>query len=51
MDVAANAIDWQSARYMPSIDEDVRAIVAVPFVLECFVRLGSLQARLRHNGL
>jgi hypothetical protein len=39
--------DWEHAKLMPSISTELRTIVAVPFALATYVRLGLLQARLR----
>ena len=40
---------WQFARYMPSLDTQLRALVTVPFDAEQFMRLGQLQAEMRRR--
>ena len=42
--------DWGSARFMPSLDYELKAIVAVRFSKESFERLIVLQARARLLG-
>jgi hypothetical protein len=39
--------DWEHAKLMPSISTELRTIVAVPFTLATYVRLGLLQTQLR----
>ena len=39
--------DWEHAKFMPSINTELRTIVAVPFTLATYVRLGLLQTQLR----
>ena len=39
--------DWSSARFMPSIDTELRSIVVVPFKLDSYVRINTLRSRLR----
>ena len=41
--------DWELAKFMPWIDPELKAIVAVPFMFAGFVRLGSLQSQLRQS--
>ena len=38
---------WTQARYMPHLRPELKAMVAVPFSLDFFERLGILQARAR----
>ena len=47
-DAAIN--QWTNARWMPALDSDLKAIVAVPFALDSFRRLASIQAELRSLG-
>jgi len=42
--------DWENARLMPHLDEEIKAITAVAFDRERFERLGVLQARARQLG-
>ena len=42
-----SAEEWRHAAWMPKIDDDLHALVAVPFNRLTFERLGVLQARLR----
>ena len=42
--------EWRLARMMPMIDVDLQIIVAAPFDLKSFQRLGILQAELRQKG-
>ena len=42
--------DWESARLMPSLNTELKAIVTVPFNLGTFTRLGTLQAQARRYG-
>jgi len=48
LDPSSVSADWSSARYMPHLDEELKVITAVPFVLESFRRLGVLQAQARN---
>ena len=41
---------WVRARFMPALDLEVQCLVAVPFDLDSFQRLGELQAQLRRLG-
>ena len=41
---------WARAAWMPMLDRQMRAIIAVPFDQQHFVRLGVLQAQLRQLG-
>ena len=41
---SARSEDWSQAGFMPSLDAEIKCIVAVPFNLNHFVRLGVLQA-------
>ena len=45
-DVAA----WQAARFMPALDEELRAIVVRRFDVTSFTRVGCLQAESRRRG-
>ena len=42
--------DWALARSMPSLNEDVKVLTAVPFNRENFIRLGLLHAKARSLG-
>jgi len=54
--VSANACqyplpsDWEYAKYMTSLDHELKMIVVVPFHFSSFVRLGILLARARQLG-
>ena len=41
---------WSKARFMPSLDHELKAIVARPFDLASFCRLGELHAEVRRLG-
>ena len=41
---------WEHARWMPALDPVLQALIAVPFNLKEYVRLGVLQSRFRHSG-
>ena len=41
---------WRTAKFMPAIDERLKAIISVPFDLDKFTRLGVLQAEMRRRG-
>ena len=47
MDGNARQADWSSARYMADLDRDLKALVAVPFNIATYRRLGQLRATLR----
>jgi hypothetical protein len=38
---------WSQAKYMAAIDHDIKAIIAAPFALATFRRLGQLKAELK----
>ena len=42
-----DAARWQHARFMPALDHDLKALVAVQFDLSGLQRLGQLQAEMR----
>ena len=42
--------DWESARFMPALDHDLKSIVAVPFQLESYRKLNELQHLSRTYG-
>ncbi len=42
--------DWALAKFMPSLNEELKVITAVQFTRQTFVRLGILQARARNLG-
>ena len=42
--------DWQTARFMPALHHELKTIVAVPFQVESFQRIGLLQSRARQLG-
>ncbi len=42
--------DRTLARYMPSLDHELKVVVAVPFNLMHYQRLGTIQARARRFG-
>ena len=44
------AEDWAHAAFMPSMDSDLKIIVAAPFNIGTYTRLGLLQARARRLG-
>ena len=50
MTPAAPDSDWTAARFMPSLDHELKCIVAVVFHLPSLERLGSLQAQARRLG-
>ena len=37
-------VKWRFAKHMPQIDNDLKALVVVPFDVSSFRRLGFLQA-------
>ena len=41
--------NWRHAKWMPAISVELRTIIAVPFNIAGFRRLGVLQAELRRN--
>eukprot|EP00973_Karenia_brevis_P056554 7867831-Karenia_brevis.AAC.1 len=41
---------WRHAKFMPSIDVELKALVCVKFNAQSFLRLGVLQAELRRRG-
>ena len=43
-------LGWALARFMFALDDELKAIVAAPFNLQEFHRLGVLQARARSLG-
>jgi len=47
---AADHTVWRHARLMPMLDHGLRKLIAVPFDLGSYERLGVLQARLRALG-
>ena len=50
MQAVTTSEDWISARYMPSLNHELKAVVAVPFNKLHYQRLGTIQARARHFG-
>jgi hypothetical protein len=42
--------DWSAAIRMPALDDDLKSLVAVPFDVSRYVRLGVLQASMRRQG-
>ena len=47
MDTSSTEADWQHARYMPAIDDDLKCIIAVRFHQQSYKRLALLQAEIR----
>ena len=47
MDTDSTEADWQLAKYMPAIDDDLKCIVAVRFDRQAYKRLAHLQAEIR----
>ena len=47
MSATSTPADWELAKFMPSIDNELKAIITKPFMLDSFVRLGTLQSQLR----
>lgn len=39
-----------NAVYMPGLNHDLKMIIAVPFQLASYIRLGTLQAQVRQQG-
>ena len=50
MAVTATEADWQYAKFMPALDEELKSIVAVAFDTNTYKRLGLLQADARRLG-
>ena len=50
MSATSTPAEWELAKFMPSIDNELKAIVTKPFMLDSFVRLGTLQSQLRLSG-
>ena len=50
MSLQSGEEDWHDARYMPALDHDLKAIVAVKFDKPSFKRLAILQADMRRLG-
>ena len=46
----ADAAAWQAARFMPVLDEDLKAIVVKRFDIASLTRDGCLQAEIRRRG-
>ena len=47
---SSSTSDWSDARFVPALCEELKCIIAVPFVQHEFVRLGFLQAEARRRG-
>ena len=47
---ASSQADWQFAKFMPALDTELKCIVAVPFDITTFKRLGLLQAEAKRLG-
>ena len=45
MDTSSTEADWQHAKYMPAIDDDLKCIIAVRFHQQSYKRLALLQQR------
>ena len=50
MSVDTSDLDWDQARFMPALDQELKSIIAVPFDLSTYERLGSLQSQARRLG-
>ena len=50
MATSSEAADWELACYMPALDHRLKCLVAVPFNLPTFARLGTLQSKCRQLG-
>ena len=50
MSVDTSDQDWDQARFMPALDHELKSIIAVPFDLSTYERLGSLQSQARRLG-
>ena len=48
-ETTANLV-WQHAKWMTTLQYDLRALMVVPFALAELKRLGELQAELRRNN-
>ena len=42
--------DWEHAKFMPALDHDLKIIVAVPFQLDKYIKLATLQHTARNLG-
>ena len=47
--MSSGAKDWTEAKFMPSIDRELKAIVVVPFLERQLRRLGQLQSEMRRR--
>ena len=47
---SSSAADWEHEQFMPALDHELKAIVAVPFQQHSFVKLGTLQRTARGLG-